>query len=314
MNGEPSFFYYTAGVDVPADVPRDATRLSVGGSPVVEAGLFMHRESMRHLRLARVELREGARAIGRRAFYDRPGLGRVDLPSSLRDVGDEAFAGCASLPGVDLPPGIRRIGAWAFWGHAFGRVAVPSSVREVGEGAFASGEDLAEATLDGGTVLLARRAFHRCPRLRAVAIPPTVVLVEDGVYGSGRASVVTAGTIALGGGRDPREPNRLVLASPYLAAMGPTDVARAKESIDEIAGGRPPGEGPLDLAWGADDFAKVREGADAIRARFLGLLSKHRRVVACLLERAPLWESEEGGGVEPGLVGIVLSFLGDVEG
>merc|ERR1712013_489939 len=90
---------------------------------------------------------------------------------------------------------------------------------------------------------------------------------------------------------DASEPTRLILASPYLASMTSEDVARARDAINRTIGDRSPGEGPLDLRL-----------HDRIRARFLGLLSAHRRVIASILERA----------LEPGVAGIISSFLPEV--
>ena len=137
--------------------------------------------------------------------------------------------------------------------------------------------------------MVGRNAFLECPQLRNILTPSKVIVVEVKEHGNGRVTVVTGGTIALHRHGREKEPNRLILASPYLASMNSADVERVKDAINRIA------------------------GAGQIRSRFLGLLSAHRRVLASILKRAPLWISE-GGGVEPGVVEIILSFLGDVEG
>ncbi|HIS40225.1 MAG TPA: leucine-rich repeat protein [Candidatus Aphodovivens avistercoris] len=63
-----------------------------------------------HAALAEMELPEGLRRIGARAFKACRKLSRINLPDALEEVGDEAFLDTA-LESVALPAGLARLGA-----------------------------------------------------------------------------------------------------------------------------------------------------------------------------------------------------------
>ena len=98
---------------------------------------------------------------------------------------------------MNLPEGLRIIKLFAFWGHSFEEITVPSSVVEIGIGAFAKGKVLRKVTFAGGIAALEGKAFHCCRRLRNIATPSNVILVEDGRYGNGRVMARPGGTVML---------------------------------------------------------------------------------------------------------------------
>ena len=85
-----------------------------------------------------VELHDGLRMIGQRAFYECSSLLRIIIPPSVSDILNGAFSGCTALVEVELHEGLRSIGKRAF-GHCISllRIIIPPSVSDIDYQAFA---------------------------------------------------------------------------------------------------------------------------------------------------------------------------------
>ena len=157
---------------------------------------------------------------------------------------------------------------------------------EIGEDAFTGCNNLEAVTLSGGMVMLARRAFCRCPRLERIAISSVAIIVEV----DGRVVAVTGGIE-----RDPAyDSPRLILASPHLGSMRPQERRNLTDAIDQIVG-TVQGVGGLDLADG-DVFGRIRE---CFANHLSTWYREYKREVATILELT-LWKIELGRAVMAG--------------
>lgn len=126
------------------------------------------------------------RKIGVDAFKGCARIGSVAFPPSLTEISDGAFLGCSSLSDISGGANIGRIGRKAFESTSY---AMSESNRDGGAlylldrfllSVDASVEGLYSISAD--TALVAGEAFKGCDKLRAVAVPTSVVRICDGAF------------------------------------------------------------------------------------------------------------------------------------
>jgi hypothetical protein len=124
-----AMFVYT-GID---DIPPTVTHLIV--DPCVEA--IPPAACLHCVSLTQVQLPDGLKTIGSRAFSCCQALKSIVFPTTVREIGDHAFQSCCALKEVVLPQGLLKLGEEAFEGcHSLQSVDFPSSLRVIGKLAF----------------------------------------------------------------------------------------------------------------------------------------------------------------------------------
>lgn len=140
-----------------------------------------------------IELPEGMREIGRRAFIGSR-LQALRLPASMRSIGPEAFARNQALRTLALNEGLLEVGDGAFSGCvALEALALPSTVRRLGNNVFmgcrmrAGGPDPELSIHPGnrryfidGDGVLYRRGERGLTLINAIDEPPAVYRAQDG--------------------------------------------------------------------------------------------------------------------------------------
>jgi hypothetical protein len=117
-----------------------------------------------------VELPEGMRWIGKRAFAECVALKRIVWPASLTRMEDEVFEGCNLLASLELPVGVVEIGKGAFAGCAELKVVtLPPSVRTIEVDAF-RGTRIQRIDLPLELDELGLGAFADCKALTTIVI------------------------------------------------------------------------------------------------------------------------------------------------
>lgn len=118
-HGERADFYHWNGE---GDVPTDVTCVRVDASATeIPEGAFEDCDL-----LEEVELPEGLRVIGKRAFRLCRSLLLVEVPSPVEMIGNEAFSCCLNLEAFILPDGLMRLGKCAFYlCRSLKRIAIP---------------------------------------------------------------------------------------------------------------------------------------------------------------------------------------------
>lgn len=69
---------------------------------------------MRESGVVDVEIPEGIREIGKRAFPECKNLKSVTFPESFEVIGVDSFSDCTSLKEITLPKNVKKICSWAF--------------------------------------------------------------------------------------------------------------------------------------------------------------------------------------------------------
>ena len=154
-------------------------------------------------RFGRVEIKEGIRWIGQKAFYGT-GMKSITFPSTLTDIYKDAFRDCKDLTYVTLPGGLRYLHSSAFSGcqsltnvsfnsrlqeigdRAFincnlSTVTIPGNVKRIGEFAF-DGNRLTNITIEDGVEIIDEFAFYENPTLKSVVIPGSVTDFKTDVF------------------------------------------------------------------------------------------------------------------------------------
>lgn len=114
-------------------------------------------------KLKEVNLNRGLKSIGDFAFKGCAALTEIKLPKSLEFVNLGAFMDCTELKEIDIQSTNLNIGQFAFSNCGVGSMALPSGVKSVG-----------------------KRAFEKCPNLKALVIGPEVTTEKDITKDSGR--------------------------------------------------------------------------------------------------------------------------------
>lgn len=159
-------------------------------------------------------------AIGERAFYGNDDITHIYLNGGVTSIGESAFDGCTSLSYVQISNSVTKIEDRAFFGTALTSVSIPDTVTWIDAQAFGNCLKLtslttprtntAYQTIDGdlynkeGTVLIQyavgksaktfsipagvetveSTAFFRAYQLEKIAIPASVKVLGDRVFGT----------------------------------------------------------------------------------------------------------------------------------
>lgn len=159
-------------------------------------------------------------AIGERAFYGNDDITHIYLNGGVTSIGESAFDGCTSLSYVQISNSVTKIEDRAFFGTALTSVSIPDTVTWIDAQAFGNCLQLtslttprtntAYQTIDGdlynkeGTVLIQyavgksaktfsipagvetveSTAFFRAYQLEKIAIPASVKVLGDRVFGT----------------------------------------------------------------------------------------------------------------------------------
>ncbi len=84
------------------------------------------------------QVQKGAVGIDAEAFSHHVHIAKIDLPDGLRVIGRAACKGCVSLVQVSLPAGLQRIEDGAFLDPELASLRLPASLEHVGENALVS--------------------------------------------------------------------------------------------------------------------------------------------------------------------------------
>ena len=84
-----------------------------------------------------VEIPEGVKAIGERAFNGCTTITEISIPKSLEKIGSSAFCNCSRLTDIVLPDSVSSIGDFAFYScTALENVTFPNNTVEMGDRIF----------------------------------------------------------------------------------------------------------------------------------------------------------------------------------
>ena len=156
--------------------------------------------------LKEVELYEGLKKIGTRAFANCTSLQSITLPSTLTEIEGEAFKGCTNLREIVLNEGLKKIGINSFYCcEALESITTPSTLIEIDHNLFDGCinlrkivfkgdlkniklgtcwgcEQLTEVILNEGLRKIELGAFGFCESLERITIPSTVTVIGNRAF------------------------------------------------------------------------------------------------------------------------------------
>ena len=163
---EPEVFVYEGG-QVAEELLRSLTRVRVGQQVTeIPPGAFLGCD-----RLIELQLNEGLKVIGERAFEDCSSLRSVTVPSTVTKLGWDAFKSCNSLIKLQLREGLKVIGEGAFYlCTALRSVTLPSSLTALSWAAFRGCVNLAKVCLSKRLRIIPGEAFRDCVKLTGLQL------------------------------------------------------------------------------------------------------------------------------------------------
>jgi hypothetical protein len=151
--------------------------------------------------LAEITFAEGIKldSIGDLAFGYATQVKEVEIPDDVTYLGDGVFQGCESLYDIKIPDSIEHIGSYAFGGTKYYKNLVdnePSGLYYLGKWLIGASmdedetdsvdlsfkgnvTDITPETFKAGTVGIADSVLERCPKLKNVELPSSMLYVGD---------------------------------------------------------------------------------------------------------------------------------------
>lgn len=153
-----------------------------------------------------INIPEGVKSVGDRAFSSCYKLKDAVLPSSLVNLGKDTFSGCneivsisisdqitdipdfflsgcSRLSSLTLPSRLKTIGAYAFnYMYSLEKISIPEEVTSIGTGAFEGCQTLSAITLPEGIIHLENKVFSNCTELLSLTLPAKIKSIGNGTF------------------------------------------------------------------------------------------------------------------------------------
>ena len=125
-------------------------------------------------------IREGAKVIEKKAFFECNSLKSVIIPNSVTIIEEWAFLGCYSLRSIDIPDSVTKMGVSAFRHcNSLKSVNISGGVTTIGDSAFANCESLKTINIPDSVTSIGDYAFSDCGSLKSVNIPDSVTSIGN---------------------------------------------------------------------------------------------------------------------------------------
>jgi hypothetical protein len=132
--------------------------------------------------LSRVSFSNGVESIGWRCFENDSLLSEIILPESLTKFGKEAFYGCSSLVEIKLPSKLTILADSVFESCRSLKSVNIDKIKVIGSGSFAHCESLSSISIPEGVEEIPSRAFFGCKSLSSVRLPSTIKRIKDAAF------------------------------------------------------------------------------------------------------------------------------------
>ena len=128
-------------------------------------------------------IREGAKVIAKKAFFECNSLKSVIIPNSVTIIEEWAFLGCYSLRSIDIPDSVTKMGVSAFRHcNSLKSVNISDGVTSIGDYAFSDCGSLKSVNIPDSVTSIGNCAFSNCSALKSINIPNSVTRIEDNAF------------------------------------------------------------------------------------------------------------------------------------
>ena len=174
-----------------------------------------------------VEIPDGVKRIGAKAFYECNRVTSVTVPDSVESIGKEAFYCRDGLTNVKLGNGVKSIEDGAFSGcESLSNINLPEGLTRINDGVFECCRSLANIKVPDSVVSIGIGAFNGCWALRNIEGGNNVVSVEmHAFYQCQSGELKTEGGLRSCLARNPS----LVFGEGYISEIGPADIRNSSE-------------------------------------------------------------------------------------
>ena len=177
----------------------DSILVITGSGDMTDFGSFYAPWKSYSRNIKAVSFPNGLTSIGSRAFYDCLNLKSVAIPSGVTSIGDEAFDMCENLASVTIPNSVTEMGSSVF-ASCFS-LPLEGGIRYADTYLVGVVNDFTKTTysIKNGTRWIGTRAFVGCNNLASIAIPNTVISIEETAFStcSALASVVIPNSVVV---------------------------------------------------------------------------------------------------------------------
>lgn len=162
-----------------------------------------------------VDIPQNIESIAPYTFANNMDIVQVNIGDNVFSIGEGAFYNCYSMVKANIPDSVESIGALAFtntvWisltrqdfvvvgnGLLIGyngvesKITLPDDVRQVCDSAFDGNSVITEVAVSEGCVLIGARAFGNCPNLVKVALPNSVIGINEFAFADSNAVGISA--------------------------------------------------------------------------------------------------------------------------
>ena len=129
-----------------------------------------------------IELPSALVSIGEYAF-SACGLESLICPENLETIGKNAFSACSSLKEIKFNDKLTSIGVNAFKSTGIEKIEFPESLTAISNQVCGECKNLRQVILPNSIVKIDTRAFYKCPELKEIEIPFSVVIIGDKALG-----------------------------------------------------------------------------------------------------------------------------------
>ena len=126
----------------------------------------------------RYSIREGAKVIGKGAFFNCIFITSINIPEGVTTIGEHAFSCCYSLTSINIQECVTNIREHAFSHcNSLTSIIIPDSVTSIGDSAFSGCDSLTSIIIPKSVTGIGNCAFSDCDSLTSIIIPESVTSI-----------------------------------------------------------------------------------------------------------------------------------------
>ena len=144
----------------------------------IKDGLLEKRKS-----ITKVEIPEGATAIGDRAFYDCINLKSIIIPEGVTVIGESAFYNCINLESIVIPETVKKIDLNAFDNCVkIEYIKLPDNLEIIQTGAFNNCSSLKSIEIPKAVDAIYPEVFLDCNSLEEVSFLGNIIEINNSAF------------------------------------------------------------------------------------------------------------------------------------
>lgn len=131
-----------------------------------------------------VNIPDGVKEIGKKAFYENYNIVKVCFPSTLLTISENAFEKCYNLKEVIFPADSKLsiIDSYAFFQTGIESFVMPSTLCVLGLGAFQACDKLSQITFNNTIDNISAMCFAFCELLTKINLPNSITKISMAAF------------------------------------------------------------------------------------------------------------------------------------